>query len=181
LTNNATQRVPFSQTEPYKFCPADGTCLEEPRSSGGVTCPTCGRSWYRSSAPAVGAAIVRDGRALVTIRAREPEKGRLDLPGGFLEVGEHPVYGLVREAREELGVEIEVFGKPILMATHTYGADGAYVLAIGFRARIVSGEVRPTDAVAEVRWVSAEELDSLDFAWEHDREMVRAALEEREG
>jgi 8-oxo-dGTP diphosphatase len=141
----------------------------------------CARSWYRSSAPAVGAAIVRDGRALVTIRAREPEKGRLDLPGGFLEVGEHPVDGLVREAREELGVEIEVFGKPILIATHTYGADGAYVLAIGFRARIVSGEVRPTDDVAEVRWVSAEELDSLDFAWEHDREMVRAALEEREG
>jgi ADP-ribose pyrophosphatase YjhB (NUDIX family) len=91
------------------------------------------------------------------------------------------VDGLVREAREELRVEIEVFGKPILMATHTYGADGAYVLAIGFRARIVSGEVRPTDDVAEVRWVSAEELDSLDFAWEHDREMVRAALEEREG
>jgi ADP-ribose pyrophosphatase YjhB (NUDIX family) len=141
----------------------------------------CGRSWYRSSAPAVGAAIVRDGRALVTIRAREPEKGRLDLPGGFLEVGEHPVDGLVREAREELGVEIEVFEKPILIATHTYGADGAYVLAIGYRARIVSGEVHPTDDVAEVRWISAEELDSLDFAWEHDREMVRAALEEREG
>ena len=181
MTNNAAQRVPFTPTEPYKFCPADGARLEDPRTSGGVTCPTCGRSWYRSSAPAVGAAIVRDGRALVTIRAREPEKGRLDLPGGFLEVGEHPVDGLAREAREELGVEIEVLGKPILMATHTYGADGAYVLAIGFRARIVSGEVRPTDDVAEVRWVSPEELDSADFAWEHDREMVRAALEEKEG
>jgi ADP-ribose pyrophosphatase YjhB (NUDIX family) len=181
LTDAAQQKVPFSPTEPYRFCPADGTRLEEPRPSGGVRCPLCGHSWYRSSAPAVGAAIVEDDRALVTVRAHQPEKGRIDLPGGFLEVGEHPVDGLVREAREELGVEIEVSGPPILLATHTYGPDGAYVLAIGYRARIIRGEVHPTDDVAEVRWVSLEELDTVDFAWEHDREMVRAALEEKEG
>ena len=171
------QKVPFSATEPYRFCPADGTRLEVPRhEGGGARCPLCGRSWYRSSAPAVGAAIVRDGRALVAVRAHEPEKGRLDLPGGFLEVGEHPADGLVREAREELGVEIEVVGGPILLATFIYGADGEYGLAIGFEARIVEGEPQPADDVAEVRWVSAEELDSLDFAWEHDRELVRKAL-----
>jgi len=56
------QKVPFSATEPYRFCPADGTRLEIPRhEGGGARCPLCGRSWYRSSAPAVGAAIVRDG------------------------------------------------------------------------------------------------------------------------
>ncbi|MCA1728027.1 MAG: NUDIX domain-containing protein [Actinobacteria bacterium] len=171
-----SQQIPFTATEPFKFCPADGTRLEDPRPSGGAECPLCGRSWYRNSAPAVGAVIVEDGRALVTVRAREPEKGRIDLPGGFLEVGEHPVDGLVREAREELGVELEVVKRPVLLAIHTYGEGGAYVLAIGFRARITDGEIRPTDDVTEVRWVSAEELDSVDFAWEHDREMVRAAL-----
>jgi ADP-ribose pyrophosphatase YjhB (NUDIX family) len=172
------QKVPFTATEPYRFCPADGTRLEEPRPSGGARCPFCGRSWYRNSAPSVGAAIVRDGRALVTVRAREPEKGRIDVPGGFLKVGEHPVDGLVRETKEELGVEIEVLGNPVLLATHTYGADGGYVLAIGFKASIIGGEPRPTDDVAEMKWVSAEELDELDFAWEHDREFVRAALAE---
>jgi ADP-ribose pyrophosphatase YjhB (NUDIX family) len=171
-----SKRVPFTATEPFKFCPADGTHLENPRPSGGVTCPLCGRSWYRNSAPAVGAVIVEDSRALVTVRAREPEKGRVDLPGGFLEVGEHPVDGLAREAREEIGVELEVVERPVLLAIHTYGEGGVYVLAIGFRARITSGEVHPTDDVAEVRWISTEELDSVDFAWEHDREMVRAAL-----
>ena len=136
----------------------------------------CSRSWYRNSAPAVGAVIVENGRALITVRAREPEKGRLDLPGGFLGVGEHPVDGLAREVGEELGVEIEVLEPPILLATHTYGPDGQYVLAIGFRARIVAGEPDPTDDVAAIRWVSAEEVDSADFAWEHDRRMVREAL-----
>ena len=46
----------------------------------------CGRSWYPNPAPAVGAAIVSGGRALVTVRAREPYRGKVDLPGGFLEL-----------------------------------------------------------------------------------------------
>ena len=168
----------FPATEPYRFCPADGTGLEEPRPSGGARCPSCGRSWYRNSTPAVGAAIVRDGKALVTVRAGEPEKGRIDLPGGFLEAGEHPEEGIVREAKEELGVEIELVGPPILLATHTYGSNETYVLAIGFRANIVEGEPDSTDDVADTRWVALDELDDVDFAWEHDREMVRAALAE---
>ena len=43
---------------------------------------------------------------------------------GALGAGEHPVDGLAREVREELGVEIEVLEPPILLATHTYGPDG---------------------------------------------------------
>ncbi|MDP9475705.1 MAG: NUDIX domain-containing protein [Actinomycetota bacterium] len=177
MTGGARQGVPIPATEPFRFCPADGTKLGEPRPSGGVACPRCGRSWYRSSVPAVGAVIVENGKALVTVRAREPEKGRLDLPGGFLKVGEHPADGLVREIREELGVEAEVVGDSVLQATHTYGEGGDWVLAIGFRVRIVGGEIRPADDVAGVRWVSLEEIDDLDFAWAHDRELVRAALE----
>ncbi len=177
MTDALEKEVPFSATEPFRFCPADGTKLGEPRESGGVTCPLCGRSWYRSSMPAVGAVIVEGGKALVTIRAREPEKGRLDLPGGFLEVGEHPVDGLVREIKEELGVEAEVCGDSVLQATHTYGEGGDWVLAIGFRVRITGGEIRPADDVAGVRWVSLGEIDDLDFAWAHDRELVQAALE----
>lgn len=174
-----TKNIPFSATAPFRFCPADDTKLGKPRPSGGASCPLCGRSWYRNSAPAVGAVIVEGGKALVTVRAREPEKGRVDLPGGFLEVGEHPAGGLAREAREareELGVELEVHEPPVLLAPHTYGPDGVWVLAIGFRATIVGGDPSPTDDVSEIRWVSAEEIDSVDFAWEHDRALVRAAL-----
>lgn len=84
----------------------------------------------------------------------------------------------MREVRAELGVEIEVVEGPVLLEPHTYGPDGAYVLAIGFRARIVEGEPNPTDDVAEIRWISAEEIDHTDFAWEHVRGFVRSALED---
>jgi ADP-ribose pyrophosphatase YjhB (NUDIX family) len=100
-------------------------------------------------------------RVLVTVRGLEPEKGRLDLPGGFVEVG----------------VEVEVEERPMLLAVHTYGTGGEHVLTIGFRVWIVSGEPNPADDVAEIRWVSADEIDALAFAWEHDRSIARRALE----
>jgi 8-oxo-dGTP diphosphatase len=113
----------------------------------------------------------------VTVRAREPEKGKIDVPGGFLKPGEDPIDGLKREVKEELGVDIEASVRDCLtMAPHVYGEEGDYVLALGFRARLVGGEPAPADDVADLRWVGPEELDQLDFAWPHDRELVRRAL-----
>ena len=66
--------------------------------------------------------------------------------------------------------------KPVPLATHTYGPEGVWVLATGFRARIAAGEPPPADDVAEIRWISLEQVDETDFAWDHDREFVRAAL-----
>ena len=48
---------------------------------------------------------MRDGLVMLTRRAREPQAGWWDLPGGFLEPGEHPEAALIREVREELGVD----------------------------------------------------------------------------
>ncbi|HZY64403.1 MAG TPA: NUDIX domain-containing protein [Rubrobacteraceae bacterium] len=167
----------FRPADPYRYCPVDATPLDRLEQPNGARCPTCGRSWYRSSSPSTGCAIVEDGRVLVTVRAGEPEKGRVDVPGGFLEPGEHPVDALVREIREELGVEIDDIVGPLIMATHTYGEGGPFVLALGFAARLVEGDPEPADDVAELRWVGVDELDDLDFAWPHDRELVEIALE----
>ncbi|MDQ4094899.1 MAG: NUDIX hydrolase [Actinomycetota bacterium] len=117
------------------------------------------------------------------VRAREPEKGRLDVPGGFLLPGEDPIAGLKREVKEELGVDIAVDVEDcISMVPHRYGEEGDFVLALGFVARVVAGEIAPNDDVADVRWATEVELDDLDFAWPHDRELIRKALtrEERE-
>ena len=121
--------------------------------------------------------IVRNGRALVTERGVDPHKGRYDIPGGFLMAGETPHDGLRRELREELGdVEVEI-GPLMHMVPHTYGDEGDYVLALGFLAKLTRGEPEPADDVASIRWVTPEEIDEIEFAWDHDRELVRKALE----
>ena len=164
---------------PFKFCPMCATELVPPsRPGGGAYCPVHERSWYRNSSPTVGCAIV-DGtgsRALVSIRGIEPEKDRYDCPGGFLEPGEHPLDGLVREIHEELGVEVEDVTGPLVMEVHRYGPGGDFILALGFTARLAAGSPEPADDVAEIRWVETGELDDMDFAWPHDRELVRRAL-----
>ena len=168
--------------KPFHHCPACATRLAEVDAEGGAHCPNCGRDWYRGSAPTAGAAIVHEGRALVTQRAREPQKGRYDVPGGFLRAGEEPIDGLRREVREELGVEIDASVEDCLsMVPHTYGDEGEFVLALGFRAKLVSGDPNPADDVAAFKWVTMDELDEVDFAWPHDRELIRRALEDATG
>jgi ADP-ribose pyrophosphatase YjhB (NUDIX family) len=161
----------------FRFCPHCASALREAAPDGGSRCPSCGRSWYDNPAPTAGCAIVQDGRAMITMRARPPEEGRFDVPGGFLQAGEHPLDGLKREVREELGVEVEVAVDDCLsMAPHRYGEDGPWLLSLGFKARLKSGEPAARDDVAQLRWVSEGELDEVDFAWAHDRELVRKAL-----
>jgi ADP-ribose pyrophosphatase YjhB (NUDIX family) len=120
---------------------------------------------------------VRDGKVLVTVRAGDPYEGKVDLPGGFINAGETALEGLRREVDEELGVEIEVSMADCRQtAPHRYGDDGEWTLALGFTARLVSGEPTPSDDVAEVMWVEESQLDGLDFAWPHDRDLAREAF-----
>ena len=161
----------------FKFCPRCATALEDPGNDSGARCPNCDKTWYHNAAPTAGCVIVRDGKALITKRARPPEKGRFDIPGGFLEPDEDPITGLIREVKEELSMEIKVEMSDIVQAVpHRYGDDGDWTLALGFIARDPSGDPQPADDVEEVRWVTLDDLDAIDFAWDHDKALVRRAL-----
>lgn len=163
--------------KPFRFCPSCSTELERADDGEGSACPNCGRTWYRASSPTVGCVIVRDDRALISKRGKEPEKGRFDVPGGFLHAGEEVIDGLKRELREELGVEVDVsIADCVNMAVHRYGANGDYVLALGFAGHLALGEPTADDDVDELRWVSLDEVDEIDFAWEHDRDLVATVL-----
>lgn len=160
----------------FRFCPRCGGRLGDPGNDS-AHCDNCGKTWYHNAAPTAGCVIVRDGKALVTKRAREPEKGRFDIPGGFLEHDEDPVSAVKREVAEELSMEIDLGFEDLLQAVpHRYGANGDWVLAMGFIARSAAGEPTPADDVEEVRWVAIEELDDIDFAWDHDKALVEKAL-----
>lgn len=164
--------------KPFEFCPSCATRLEWGDDAGrGGRCPACRRAWYRNAAPTAGAAIVKDGKALITQRGIEPAKGKWDVPGGFLAPDEDPVAGLRRELREELGIEVDVsVADCVSMVPHPYGSEGDLVLALGFVARLAGGQPRAADDVEDFRWVDAAELEAVDFAWEHDRDLVRKAL-----
>jgi 8-oxo-dGTP diphosphatase len=102
--------------------------------------------------------VCGDGRILLSLRAFEPFKGWWDIPGGFLEAGEHPEEGVRRELREETGLEIEVVSL-VGIYMDTYGPPPSDdTLNFYYECRVVSGEMRAEDDVEELDW-----FDPLDL------------------
>jgi len=70
-------------------------------------CPDCGFIYYHNIAAATGCLITvpePDGERFVfLVRGKEPAVGKLDLPGGFVDIGEGVMDGLIREMNEEIG------------------------------------------------------------------------------
>jgi 8-oxo-dGTP diphosphatase len=151
----------------WRFCPR---CAVEIENDGRkARCPSCGLVEYAYSVPTVSALVVDDeGRVLLARRKSEPDAGRWDLPGGFLEEGEHPLEGLRRELHEETGVDVEP-EEFVGVYMDTYdGRDATSVLNLVWRAKIVSGEEAPADDVSELRWFGRDEFpppEECAFRW----------------
>ena len=159
----------------WNHCPR---CAGRLDSDGArACCAACGFVAYAHSDPTACALVFdSDGSVLLARRAREPDKGKWDVPGGFIEEGEQPLDALRRELLEETGLEIE----PIDFVgawVDRYGdaEDAPSTLNLYWTARIVSGEPEAADDVSELAWFP---LDSLppdsDLAFSNVAEALRS-------
>lgn len=99
----------------------------------------------------VGAVITNErGEVLL---CRRTDYDLWNLPGGGMEPGEAPWEAAVREAREEIGVEVEVTGLVGL-----YFKPDADELYAAFRCKIVGGELELTDEADAIEYFSADDL-----------------------
>ena len=106
------------------------------------------------------ALIFRDAKLLIARRHSKAHLGGLwEFPGGKREPGETFEACLIREIREELGVEISV-GRLFEDVRHDYPERSVRLKF--FTCRLVSGEPRPLDCAA-VRWVGQGELEQFEF------------------
>jgi mutator protein MutT len=106
------------------------------------------------------ALIFREGKLLVTQRHADAHLGGLwEFPGGKREPGETFEQCLVREIREELGVDIAV-GKLFEEIRHDYAEKSVHLKF--FICQLLSGEPRPLDCAA-VKWVEKRELADFEF------------------
>ena len=105
----------------------------------------------------IGAVIVQDGRVLLVKRKYAPLAGEWSLPGGGVEVGETLEGCVVREMREETGLEVEVGPVIEVFDRITHDADGRvqyhYVL-VDYLCWPLSGELVPASDVADAAWVA---------------------------
>jgi len=118
----------------------------------------------------VAAVMVRDTQVLICQRREDqPFALQWEFPGGKVEAGEDWTTALVRELREELGIEA-VLDSEIATVRHHY-AEGLGVELHFFLITRFTGEVE-NKIFREVRWQERESLDVESFL-EADRGIVR--------
>jgi mutator protein MutT len=106
------------------------------------------------------ALIFREGRLLVTQRHAKSHLGGLwEFPGGKREADETFEQCLIREIREELGVEISV-GELFAEISHDYSEKSVHLKF--FLCKLRSGEPQPLDCAA-VKWIEKPELAAHEF------------------
>lgn len=131
---------------------------------GVAACGSCGARYYANSAPtASGLCVDEEGRVLLARRAVEPFRGRWDIPGGFLQEGEHPEDGLRRELREETGLEIEpVRFLGAWIDVYGPGDEAIATLNLMWVVRAIGGQPHPADDVDGLEWFPRDRLPSDD-------------------
>lgn len=90
----------------FKFCP---NCQSTDFSFKNLTkfqCKACGFEYYHNIAAAVAVIFTFEDKILFTVRNENPDKGKLDLPGGFIDPKETAEEAACREIKEELDLDI---------------------------------------------------------------------------
>lgn len=92
----------------FNFCPKCGSKNFKISSSYSKKCTDCKFEYFKN--PIIGVAVLiynESGKILCLQREREPGKGLIGLPGGFVDIGESIEEAAKREVKEETGIEIE--------------------------------------------------------------------------
>lgn len=107
---------------------------------------------------AVSLALFDGPMVLLIQRTRPPYQGHWTLPGGRVEAGESADDAVMREIREELGIQIAA---PIAVTQRYFGKDQTYVLQV-YAARYSGEPISPNDEIQDWIWREATNVSDLD-------------------
>ncbi|HWT55533.1 MAG TPA: NUDIX domain-containing protein [Candidatus Microsaccharimonas sp.] len=140
-----------------------------------------GHLFYNNPSAAVAVILLNDaGEVLFAKRAREPAKGKYDLPGGFVDYGETVYEAVKREMREETSLvvgELVLVGSAANIYLENVSTADTIVLA-----KVWHGQLNPQDDVAALEWKPLHFMLSDEFAWRSqyapEFEKIKKAVEQ---
>jgi ADP-ribose pyrophosphatase YjhB (NUDIX family) len=158
-------RLPF---QTFRFCPQCGKPVPEPLAQPIHRCGACGFVYFFNPASAAGVFLSHPDRGLLFLRrARDPARGKLAVPGGFIDYGESAEAGLRREILEEIGVTVDAL-RFLCSQPNSYEYLGiAYpVVDLFFTATLPSAATpQPLDDVASLCWLHPSEVRHEELAF----------------
>jgi mutator protein MutT len=114
----------------------------------------------------VGAIIICNGKILLEKRKSEPAKEKWSIPGGLVELGENTEEAVIREVREETGLEVE---KPQLIdvidniSLDEKGKIKYHFVILDYFVKLKGGELKAADDAEELVWVALDETEKYDL------------------
>ena len=146
----------------FKFCPKCGSAHFVDNNFKSKRCEACGFIYYFNPSSATVAVIINDrNEIMVATRAHEPAKGTYDLPGGFVDMNETAEKALIREVKEETGLEV-------VSAQYLFSMPNLYIYS-GFQVETTdlfflcklqnSSKFSAQDDVAELKFIPIADLD----------------------
>jgi ADP-ribose pyrophosphatase YjhB (NUDIX family) len=170
----------------FVYCPVCGSEHFEVHNFKSKQCSHCGFTYYANPCAATAAFIVNDnGEMLVVRRAKEPAKGTLDLPGGFIDMYETVEEGMRREIKEETGLDVQdiqyLFSSPNVyqysgMGVHTIDMD--FLVPVHGDPATLKAAVRAADDAAEAIWLPIPAVNPAEFGLTSIRNAVIRFLKE---
>ena len=148
-------------------------------------CPNCGYNNYVNPKPCTGIIIVQGGKAAILQRARQPELGKFDLPGGFIDVPDPDIEtGAYREVEEEMGIpkgnvsSLRYLGSGVNESYLWQDSEIPCIISY-FVCELKDSEIKlDKDESSDFRWITARDLPEIDFSWDIDRQMLNKYFKE---
>ena len=179
----------------FNFCPSCASKKISFQDSKVFRCPDCGFVYYHNIAAATGCVISvpgADGQRLVfLVRGKEPAAGKLDLVGGFVDIGEGAIEGLYREMQEEIGwtppvpqgADLSEVFSLFASFSNVYEYKGVKYNTCDLYFSVSAPGLLPQDLqleqaeIAGVRFLKPEEINFNEFAFESTRRAVKVYLD----
>ena len=129
----------------------------------------------------VGAVIVKEGKIALIKRGNEPSRGKWTIPGGLVELGEGPDEAVIRETKEETGLDVD---NPSLMDVVSNvdldekGKVKYHYIIIDYLVHVKAGTAKAASDAVELRWVPFDEVENYDLTasfrlfFRHNREKM---------
>lgn len=157
-----------------KYCPS---CGKESLNWDGEkkwSCPECNFTLYNNVAGAVAVIIRFENKIYLTRRNRDPKKGKLDLPGGFVDPSESAEETCKRELFEELQLDVDISNLKYLTSLpnvyrykeidyNTIDLFYEYHVSEKFQVKLDISEI--SDAV----WIPLDKLNPEDIAFDSQK------------
>jgi NAD+ diphosphatase len=172
IAARAVQIIDWDRT--HQFCSRCGIPLRTKAGERAKECPRCGLLYFPRLAPAIIVLVEREGQLLLA-RSRHFMPGMYSVLAGFVEPGESLEEAVVREVKEEVGIEIQdikYFGSQPWPFPHS--------LMMGFTATYAGGEISlDNKEIEDAGWYTADRLPRIPGKISIARKLIDGFLAKR--